>query len=57
MLVAMSEAIVRERLDVDILFVGAGAATLASVIHLADLCKAAGRALPSVLASLAPLCL
>ena len=49
MLVAMSEAIVRERLDVDILFVGAGAATLASVIHLADLCKAAARELPSVL--------
>ena len=45
----MSEAVERERLDVDILFVGAGAATLASVIRLADLCKAQNLAMPAVL--------
>ena len=39
----------RERLDVDLLFVGAGAATLASVIHLADLCKAQNLEMPAVL--------
>ena len=49
MLDAMSEAVERERLDVDILFVGAGAATLASVIRLADLCKAQNLAMPAVL--------
>jgi electron-transferring-flavoprotein dehydrogenase len=45
----MSQEIERERLDVDILFVGAGAATLAAVIRLADLCRASGSELPSVL--------
>src|SRR5215831_16616960 len=45
----MSEAVERERLDVDILFVGAGAATLAAVIRLADLCKAQNVDMPAVL--------
>jgi electron-transferring-flavoprotein dehydrogenase len=45
----MSEAVERERLDVDILFVGAGAATLAAVIKLADLCKEQHVELPSIL--------
>jgi len=45
----LSEAIERERLDVDILFVGAGAATLASVIHLADRCRQEGLEMPAVL--------
>ncbi len=45
----MSEAVERERLDVDILFVGAGAATLSAVIKLADLCKAENRELPAIL--------
>ncbi len=49
MLAAMSEAVERERLDVDILFVGAGVATLASVIRLADLCKAQNVEMPAVL--------
>jgi electron-transferring-flavoprotein dehydrogenase len=39
----------RERLDVDLLFVGAGPATLAAVIRLADLCGEKGIDLPSVL--------
>lgn len=39
----------RERLDVDLLFVGAGAATLSAVIRLADLCQEKGRELPSIL--------
>ncbi|HME73997.1 MAG TPA: NAD(P)/FAD-dependent oxidoreductase, partial [Myxococcota bacterium] len=45
----MTDAVKRERLDVDILFVGAGAATLASVIYLADLCKAQNLEVPAVL--------
>jgi electron-transferring-flavoprotein dehydrogenase len=45
----MSEPIERERLDVDLLFVGAGAATLSSVIRLADLCRANGTEPPSIL--------
>ncbi len=45
----MSEAVERERLDVDLLFVGAGVATLAAVIHLADLCKAQKLEVPSIL--------
>ena len=45
----MSETVERERLDVDILFVGAGAATLSSVIRLADLCKAQNLEMPAVL--------
>jgi len=36
----MSQPIERERLDVDLLFVGAGPATLAAAIRLVDLCEA-----------------
>jgi electron-transferring-flavoprotein dehydrogenase len=39
----------RDRLDVDILFVGAGPANLAAAIHLADQCQARGVELPSIL--------
>ncbi len=39
----------RERLDVDLLFVGAGAATLAAVIRLADLCESRGVELPDIM--------
>jgi electron-transferring-flavoprotein dehydrogenase len=39
----------RDRLDVDVLFVGAGPATLASAIHLVDLCKAKGVETPTML--------
>ena len=45
----MSEAVERDRLDVDILFVGAGPATLASAIRLVDLCKEKGIEPPSML--------
>ena len=45
----MTEEVERERLDVDILFVGAGPATLASVIRLADLCKEHEVEMPAVL--------
>ena len=45
----MTEKVERERLDVDILFVGAGPATLASVIRLADLCKKHEVEMPAVL--------
>ncbi|MFQ5513321.1 MAG: 4Fe-4S dicluster domain-containing protein [Myxococcota bacterium] len=45
----MSEAVERERLDVDILFVGAGPATLAAAIRLVDLCREKGRDLPAML--------
>ena len=45
----MSDAVERERLDVDLLFVGAGAATLASVIRLADLCKQQQLEMPAIL--------
>ncbi|HKC51604.1 MAG TPA: electron transfer flavoprotein-ubiquinone oxidoreductase, partial [Myxococcota bacterium] len=45
----MAEAVERERLDVDLLFVGAGVANLAAVIHLADLCRAESLELPSIL--------
>jgi electron-transferring-flavoprotein dehydrogenase len=44
----MSE-VERERLDVDILFVGAGPATLAAAIHLVDLCKAQNVEVPAML--------
>ena len=44
----MSE-VERERLDVDILFVSAGPATLGAAIHLADLCKAANVEAPAML--------
>ncbi len=39
----------RDRLDVDLLFVGAGPATLAAAIRLADLCQAQGVDLPAIL--------
>ena len=42
-------AVERDRLDVDILFVGAGPGNLASVIRLADLCQERGIELPAVL--------
>ena len=45
----MSENPERERLDVDILFVGAGAATLGAVIRLADLCAEREVELPAIL--------
>ena len=45
----MSEPLERERLDVDLLFVGAGAATLSSVIRLASLCRERELEMPSVL--------
>ncbi len=45
----MSGDLERERLDVDILFVGAGPATLAAAIRLVDLCKEKGVEGPSLL--------
>ncbi len=39
----------RERLDVDILFVGAGPATLSAAIHLTDLCAQRGVDAPAML--------
>jgi electron-transferring-flavoprotein dehydrogenase len=39
----------RERLDVDILFVGAGAATLSAAIRLADLCQQRGVEMPAIM--------
>ncbi len=45
----MTENVERERLDVDILFVGAGAATLSAVIRLADLCEQSGTEMPMIL--------
>jgi electron-transferring-flavoprotein dehydrogenase len=45
----MSDNVVRERLDVDILFVGAGTATLASVLRLHQLCEEKGVEMPAVL--------
>ena len=44
----MSE-VERERLDVDLLFVGAGPATLAATIKLADLCEQTGTEPPAML--------
>jgi electron-transferring-flavoprotein dehydrogenase len=43
------DGVERERLDVDILFVGAGAATLATAIKLVDLCRAKGIEAPAML--------
>ena len=45
----MSETVERERLDVDLLFVGAGPATLGAVIRLADLCREQGIDMPATL--------
>ena len=45
----MSTAVERERLDVDILLVGAGPATLATAIRLADLCRRGGGEMPAML--------
>ena len=45
----MSETAERERLEVDLLFVGAGPATLAAAIRLADLCEEKGVELPAML--------
>ncbi len=45
----MSQEVERERLDVDILFVGAGPATLSAAIHLADRCNAQGLETPAML--------
>ena len=45
----MSDAVERERLDVDLLFVGAGPATLATAIKLADLCEVQGVEPPMML--------
>jgi electron-transferring-flavoprotein dehydrogenase len=45
----MSEAVERDRLDVDVLFVGAGPATLAAAIRLADLCRERGVEPPAML--------
>jgi electron-transferring-flavoprotein dehydrogenase len=45
----VSQGIERERLDVDLLFVGAGPATLAAAIRLMDLCKARNIEPPSML--------
>jgi electron-transferring-flavoprotein dehydrogenase len=45
----MSDAVEREQLEVDILFVGAGAATLSAAIRLADLCTEAGLELPAIM--------
>ncbi len=45
----MSDAVERERLDVDILFVGAGAATLSAAIRLADLCQERGVEMPAIM--------
>ena len=45
----MAEEVERERLDVDILFIGAGPATLASVIRLSELCKEHEVEMPAVL--------
>ena len=42
-------ALERDRLDVDILFVGAGPGNLASVIRLADLCQERGGEPPAIL--------
>ncbi len=45
----MSEKVERERLDVDLLFVGAGPATLSAAIHLADLCEQQAVEMPAML--------
>ena len=45
----MNGTVERERLDVDILFVGAGPATLAAAIRLVDLCKEQGVEVPAML--------
>ena len=45
----MTEAVERERLDVDLLFVGAGPATLGAAIKLADLCEEKGVEPPMML--------
>jgi electron-transferring-flavoprotein dehydrogenase len=45
----VTEAVERERLDVDILFVGAGPATLSAAIRLVDLCREKGVEAPAML--------
>jgi len=45
----MSEPVERERLDVDLLFVGAGPATLAAAIRLVDLCNEQAVEVPAML--------
>src|SRR5262245_26951223 len=46
---SMTGAVTRARLDVDILFVGAGSATLAGAIRLVDLCRERKLEPPSIL--------
>ena len=43
------DAVERESMEVDVLFVGAGAANLACAIRLADLCAEANLELPEIL--------
>lgn len=45
----MADTVERERLEIDILFVGGGPATLASAIRLVDLCKEKGIEAPAML--------
>jgi electron-transferring-flavoprotein dehydrogenase len=45
----MDASVERERLEVDVLFVGAGAACLASAIRLADLCAEQGVDMPEIM--------
>lgn len=45
----MSDAVERETMEVDVLYVGAGPATLASAYHLVKTCQARGLETPSVL--------
>ena len=45
----MSESVERERMDVDLLLVGAGAATLSTAIRLAELCEERSVEMPAML--------